>query len=101
MLALYERQRSGLGQEVGASLLCTGLNMASGALIEEALLGLDRQAMLNRASSYAPSDIFKAMDGWFITQVISRPMFKRWTQLVARPELLRSEEHTSELQSLM
>jgi len=88
VLALYERQRSGMGQEVGASLLCTGLNMASGALIEEALLGLDRQATLNRASSYAPSDIFKAKDGWFITQVISRPMFKRWTQLVERPELL-------------
>ncbi|MFD1559476.1 CaiB/BaiF CoA transferase family protein [Paraburkholderia silviterrae] len=88
MLALYERQRSGTGQEVSASLLCTGLNMASGALIEEALLGLDRSAMLNRAPSYAPSDIFKANDGWFITQVIGRPMFKRWTQLVGRPELL-------------
>lgn len=88
VLALYERQRSGMGQEVSASLLCTGLNMASGALIEEALLGLDRAAMLNRAPSYAPSDIFKARDGWFITQVIGRPMFKRWTQLVGHPELL-------------
>ncbi|WP_322029239.1 CoA transferase [Paraburkholderia sp. J76] len=88
MLALYERQRSGVGQEVSASLLCTGLNMASGALIEEALLGLDRAAMLNRAPSYAPSDIFKANDGWFITQVIGRPMFKRWTRLVGRPELV-------------
>lgn len=88
MLALYERQRSGKGQEVSASLLCTGLNMASGALIEEALLGLDREATLNRASSYAPSDIFKAKDGWFITQVIGAPMFKRWTRLMERPELL-------------
>ncbi|WP_028222515.1 CaiB/BaiF CoA transferase family protein [Paraburkholderia oxyphila] len=88
MLALYERQRSGLGQEVSASLLCTGLNMASGALIEEALLGLDRQAMGNRSPSYGPSDVFKAKDGWIITQVIGRPMFKRWTQLVGRPELL-------------
>lgn len=88
MLALYERQRSGRGQEVNASLLCTGLNMASGALIEEALLGLDRSAMLNRASGYAPSDIFKARDGWFITQVIGQPMFRRWTQLVGRPDLL-------------
>lgn len=88
MLALYERQRSGMGQEVSASLLCTGLNMASGALIEEALLGVDRKATLNRASSYAPSDIFKAKDGWFITQVIGRPMFKRWTQLVGCPGLL-------------
>ncbi|WP_447982575.1 CaiB/BaiF CoA transferase family protein [Achromobacter kerstersii] len=88
MLALYERQRSGKGQEVSASLLCTGLNMASGALIEEALLGLDRQATGNRSPSYGPSDIFKAKDGWLITQVIGRPMFKRWTQLVGRPELL-------------
>jgi crotonobetainyl-CoA:carnitine CoA-transferase CaiB-like acyl-CoA transferase len=86
-LALYERQRSGKGQEVSASLLCTGLNIASGALIEEALLGLDRPATLNRASSYAPSDIFKARDGWFITQVIGRSMFRNWTQLVGRPEL--------------
>ncbi|MFT4193055.1 CaiB/BaiF CoA transferase family protein [Ottowia sp.] len=88
VLALYERKHSGKGQEVGASLLCTGLNMASGALIEEALLGLDRPATLNRASGYAPSDIFKARDGWFITQVIGRAMFRNWTQLVGRPELL-------------
>ncbi len=88
MLALYERQRSGTGQEVSASLLSTGLNMASGALIEEALLGLDRQATLNRSPSYGPSDIFKTRDGWIITQVIGRPMFKRWTQLVGHPEWL-------------
>ncbi|TEA71896.1 CaiB/BaiF CoA transferase family protein [Allopusillimonas ginsengisoli] len=88
MLALYERQRSGLGQEVSASLLSTGLNMASGALIEEAVLGLDRQAMLNRSPSYGPSDIFKTRDGWIITQVIGHPMFKRWTKLVGHPELL-------------
>ncbi|SIT41713.1 L-carnitine dehydratase/bile acid-inducible protein [Paraburkholderia piptadeniae] len=88
VLALYERQRSGMGQEVSASLLCTGLNLASGTLIEEALLGLDRKATLNRASSYAPSDIFKAKDGWFIIQVIGHVMFKRWAQLVGHPELV-------------
>ncbi|MFT3814942.1 MAG: CoA transferase [Acidovorax sp.] len=88
MLALYERKQSGKGQEVSGSLLCTGLNMASGALIEEAVLGLDRQATLNRAGSYAPSDIFKAKDGWFIIQIIGRPMFKSWVQLVGRPEFL-------------
>lgn len=87
MLALYERQRSGMGQEVNASLLSTSLNMASGTLIEEALLGLGRQAMLNRSPSYGPSDIFKTRDGWIITQVIGQPMFKRWTRLVDRPDL--------------
>ena len=91
VLALYERQRSGTGQEVSASLLCTGLNMASGALIEEALLHVNRQATLNRASGYAPSDIFKARDGWFIIQVIGQAMFKRWTRLVGHPELYADE----------
>lgn len=88
VLALYERNRSGKGQEVNASLLCTGLNMASGALIEEALLGLDRPATRNRAGSYAPSDIFKARDGWFIIQVIGRSMFKAWAHLVGHPEFV-------------
>ncbi|MES2481241.1 MAG: CoA transferase [Pseudomonadota bacterium] len=88
VLALYERRSSGMGQEVSASLLTTGLNFASGALIEEAVLGLDRQATRNRSPSYGPSDIFKVKDGWIIVQVIGRPMFKRWAQLVGRPELI-------------
>lgn len=88
LLAIIERQRSGRGQEVTASLLRTGLNYSSGALIEEALLGLDRQAMLNRSPSYGPSDIFRCQDGWIITQVIGQPMFKRWARLVDHPEFI-------------
>ncbi len=86
VLALYERKSSGLGQEVGASLLRTGLNMSSGTLIEEAILKLDRKASLNRSPNYAPSDIFKAQDGWLIVQVIGEVMFKRWARLVGHPE---------------
>jgi formyl-CoA transferase len=88
MAALLERSRSGLGQEVGASLLRTGLNIASGSLIEEAVLKLDRKATANRSPNYGPSDIFKARDGWIIVQVIGPAMFKRWVRVMGRPELL-------------
>jgi len=88
VLALYERSRSGMGQEVDASLLQTGLTFSGGALIEEAILKLNRQATLNRSPNYAPSDIFRAKDGWIIVQVLGNAMFKRWTRLVGRPELL-------------
>lgn len=88
MMALYERKTSGLGQEVGASLLQTALNFSSGALIEEALLQLDRAATGNRAPQYAPSDIFRVKDGWIMTQVIGAAMFKRWARMIGRPELL-------------
>ena len=87
MLALYERKTSGMGQEVGVSLLQTALTISSANLIEEAVLQVDRKATLNRAPHYAPSDIFRAKDGWLIAQVIGPGMFKRWTRLVGRPEL--------------
>lgn len=88
MMALYERTRSGVGQEVSASLLRTGLNIASGSLIEEAVLKLDRKATANRSPNYGPSDIFRTSDGWIIVQVIGPAMFKRWSRLIGRPELL-------------
>lgn len=87
VLALYERQCSGLGQEVGASLLQTGLNLSAGSLIEEAVLQVDRKAAGNRAPNYGPSDIFRARDSWIIVQVIGPAMFKRWARLVGKPEL--------------
>lgn len=110
LMALYERKASGQGQEVGASLLQTALNFSSSALIEEALLKVDRKATLNRAAQYAPSDIFKAKDGWFITQVIGPAMFKRWVRLIGKPELeqdprfqddLSRGQHGEYLSSLM
>jgi formyl-CoA transferase len=91
VMALYERKASGKGQEVGASLLQTALNFSSGALIEEAVLRLNRGGTGNRAPQYAPSDIFKTKDGWIITQVIGPAMFKRWARLVGKPELVEDK----------
>jgi formyl-CoA transferase len=88
MMALYERKTSGTGQEVGASLLRTGLNIASGSLIEESVLKLDRKATKNRSPNYGPSDLFRTQDGWIIAQVIGPAMFKRWARMIGRPELL-------------
>ncbi|MEN5139400.1 CoA transferase [Pseudomonas pudica] len=86
--ALYERERSGEGQQVGASLLQTALNFSSGYLIEEQVLGLQREASGNRSQSYGPSDIFRTSDGWIIVQVIGPAMFRRWARLVGQPELI-------------
>lgn len=111
MMALYERKTSGMGQEVGASLLRTALTYSSGSLIEEAALGVDRKATMNRAPHYAPSDMFRCSDDrWIIAQVIGAGMFKRWARVVGRPELaddprlqddLARGEHGEELSRLM
>lgn len=89
MMALYERKSSGVGQEVGASLLHTALTISSATLIEEAVLRVDRKATMNRAPHYAPSDLFRTKDGrWIMVQIIGPAMFERWTHIVDRPELL-------------
>jgi formyl-CoA transferase len=100
-----------MGQEVGASLLRTALTYSSGSLIEEAALGVDRKATMNRAPHYAPSDMFRCSDDrWIIAQVIGAGMFKRWARVVGRPELaddprlqddLARGEHGEELSRLM
>lgn len=110
VMALYERRSSGRGQCVEASLLQTALNLASGTLIEEAALAINRQATGNRSPTYGPSDIFKVADGWIIVQVIGQSLFKRWATLVGAPELLsdprfsddiRRGEHGEYLSDLM
>jgi crotonobetainyl-CoA:carnitine CoA-transferase CaiB-like acyl-CoA transferase len=96
LAALYERKTSGLGQKVDASLLQTALNFSSGLLIEEALLGLNRQGTGNRSPIAGPSDIFKVTDGWIIVQVIGSAMFKRWARLVEAPELIDDPRFASD-----
>lgn len=86
--ALFERNTSGCGQLVDGSLLRTALNVASGILIEEDALKSGRRATGNRSPISGPSDIFRTSDGWIIAQVIGQPLFKRWVNMVGRPELL-------------
>lgn len=97
VLALYERQKSGRGQVVEVSLLQTALTIASGALIEESVLGLNRQATGNRSPNYGPSDIFKTKDGWIIAQVIGQSLFRRWAQMIGQPELIDDPRFSDDL----
>ncbi|SAL69759.1 L-carnitine dehydratase/bile acid-inducible protein F [Caballeronia choica] len=97
IMALYERRTSGRGQVVEVSLLQTALTIASGALIEESVLGLNRQATGNRSPNYGPSDIFRTTDGWIIAQVIGQPLFRRWANLIGAPELLDDPRFTDDL----
>jgi len=94
--ALYERRQTGRGQVVEGSLLGTALTVANNALIEQAVLELDRTSTGNRSATGAPSDIFQARDGWIIVQVMGNPMFVRWTLLIGREDLLAVPEYGSD-----
>ncbi len=88
LAALYERQRSGLGQMVDVSLLATSTTLMQTLLIERAVTGIVRHQQGNTSYHAAPSDVYQTSDGWLLISVIGQPMFRRWARLVGQPELI-------------
>jgi crotonobetainyl-CoA:carnitine CoA-transferase CaiB-like acyl-CoA transferase len=86
--ALYERQKTGKGQHVEASLLQTALTVANSPAIEQRVRKLDRVATGNRSQIAGPSDAFQTRDGWVLAQVIGAPLFARFAALIGEPQLL-------------
>jgi crotonobetainyl-CoA:carnitine CoA-transferase CaiB-like acyl-CoA transferase len=88
MAALYEREKSGRGQMIDVSLLATAMTMITPLLAERVLTGIERKQQGNASYYSAPSDIYRAKDGWVLTQVIGNPMFRRWARVVGREDLI-------------
>jgi crotonobetainyl-CoA:carnitine CoA-transferase CaiB-like acyl-CoA transferase len=88
MTALFERQKTGRGQIVEASLLATSLTFMQTLLAERYVTGVERRQQGNTAFHVAPSDTYQTKDGWIIIHVIGAPMFNRWAKLVGRADLI-------------
>jgi len=88
LAALMHRDKTGKGQRVEAALLPTALMMASSMIVEQGVTQCNREASLNRGQMSAPNDIFAVKDGWILIQVVGQSLFKRWLNLVGKPEWL-------------
>lgn len=82
LAALMERQRSGRGQEVSATLLGTALAVFNSHLIEQGVTGIDRIGTGNRVQTSSPSDVFATRDGQILTHVVGNGLFRRWARLM-------------------
>ncbi len=87
-LALMSRNQTGRGQVVEGALLASALTVSNPTIIEQAVLGINRQPTGNRGQTAAPVDIFQTRDGWILVQVIGQPLYKRWAELMGEPEWL-------------
>ncbi|MBK7597225.1 MAG: CoA transferase [Acidobacteria bacterium] len=88
MVALFERERTGKGQIVDASLLSTGIAFMQSLLAERHVLDIARQQQGNTGYHAAPADAYRTKDGWVIIMAIGNYMFSRWAKLVGRPDLI-------------
>jgi crotonobetainyl-CoA:carnitine CoA-transferase CaiB-like acyl-CoA transferase len=89
MAALLERERSGVGQHVQASLMATALAVLGSHLAEQGTLQLDRQPTGNRVQTSGPSDVFATRDGHILTHVVGNGLFSRCATLLGREDWLR------------
>ena len=81
---------------VEGALLRIALTFNNATLIEQATIKRNRVGTLNRMQSAAPGDIFKARDGWIITQVIGGPLFERWARLMGEEHWCRDPRFASD-----
>lgn len=97
LAAIIRKMKTGEGSLVEASLVNTALNMVTPILMEEATGARHRAPTANRSPIAGPSDLFATRDGWVLVQVIGKGMFRRWTALVGRPDLLEDPRYASDI----
>jgi crotonobetainyl-CoA:carnitine CoA-transferase CaiB-like acyl-CoA transferase len=97
LAALRHRDATGEGQLIEGALLRTALTWNSSALIEQAVLGVDRTSTHNRAQTAGPSDVYRTRDGWLLCAVIGGAQFRSWATMIGRPELVDDERFKDDL----
>lgn len=88
MSALLEREKTGKGQIVEASLYRTALTFAGSFLTEQSVLDLNRHGTMNRLQMCGPGDTYQTRDGWVLVQAVGPSMFERWAKLVGEEQWL-------------
>lgn len=96
MAALRSRDVTGKGQMVEGALIRTAMTFFSTMLIEEQVLAKHRQPTLNRSQTAAPSDIYRARDGWLTVAVNGDPLFRRAARLIGAEDWLADPRFASD-----
>jgi crotonobetainyl-CoA:carnitine CoA-transferase CaiB-like acyl-CoA transferase len=86
LAALLERQRSGQGQRVDASLFQTGIAYMAYHLIYRQFLGVDPQPQGARHKAFAPYGSLPTADGQIMIGISSDAQFRRLCSALGHPE---------------
>ncbi len=84
--ALFERQRSGRGQRVDASLLGTGIMLMAYHLVYQQFTGISPRPQGSRHTSFAPYGIFPTADGTIMIGISNDRLFARLCAALGKKE---------------
>jgi crotonobetainyl-CoA:carnitine CoA-transferase CaiB-like acyl-CoA transferase len=99
LAAIIHKMKTGEGQLVDGSLLSTSITFNNAALIEQAMLGINREGSGTRGQYNAPTDSFRTSDGWVTVQIVGHGLFKRWVSLVGDEQFWLNDERFATDQS--
>lgn len=78
MFALYQRERTGLGQHVDIALLDVALSFMESTFAEYTRCGVVRPQIGNRNYFAAPFDAFQTRDGYVYVAVVGQGLWRRF-----------------------
>lgn len=86
LAALLERQRSGKGQRVDASLFQTGIMLMSYHLLYREFAGVNPKPQGSRHTAFAPYGAYRAADGAIMIGISSDKAFRRLSEALGKTE---------------
>jgi len=85
--ALYQREKTGLGQKVDVSMLDCQLSILENALVRFQVDGKSPTPLGTRHPTITPFQAFRASDKWFVIAVGNDALWKKFCEAMKRPDL--------------
>ena len=95
MMALYYREKTGLGQQVDVSMQDTIFSLLENGIIMQTLAGITPQRQGNIDPSIAPFDIYPTNDGFVSLGVGNDKLFRKLCEVIEREDLLEDERYAT------
>lgn len=101
MMAIYNREKTGIGQHVDVSMFDTIFSLLENAIVIQTMKNVTPQRQGNIDPSIAPFDIYKTTDGYVAIGVGNDRLFKIFCELIEREDLLSNPLYaTNDLRSI-
>lgn len=95
LIALYNREKTGIGQQVDVSMFDTIFSLLENALVNYTVGGFIPERNGNVDPSIAPFDIFDCKDGFVALGVGNDRLFQKFCNTIGHPELLDDPRYTT------
>ncbi len=95
LAALHHRDMTGQGQSLDVCLLDTGFTLMEIPIAQYLLTGKEPQRRGNSPGGIAPSNTYRARDGWVYILAVPQDMWARFCRGIGREELLTDPRFSS------